>query len=92
MKAYDEAVAQPLQISYTMNRVWANRRTLTMLEHKQKIQACVKYKDYVTGKRERAWLVHIHGNWINKVIDAWIREAQGKSVGEIPGYVKVDRI
>lgn len=57
-------------------KVKSNRHPQSMEEYKEKVQACLIYHDYVTGKSIRSWLVKIHGFVINKVIDAWIREAQ----------------
>lgn len=87
--SYPGVVAKPLVVGKKDGSITTNRHSLTMDEHKQVIQACVRYKDYVTGKKERAWLVHIHGEWINKVVDSWIREVRlGKALDECVG-VKV---
>lgn len=87
--SYPDSVSYPLRINIERGFVTTNRHSLTMLEHKQVIQACYKYKDYTRGRQEREWLVKIHGNWINKVINSWIQEVQGKPVTEVEGYIKV---
>lgn len=75
-KLKEPPIIHQMTIWVRNGKVKSNRHPRSMEEYKEKVQACLIYHDYVTGKSIRSWLVKLHGFVINKVIDAWIREAQ----------------